>query len=168
HSGLFEYIAEVNYDLIFSNSAMHWILPPEKAYAKLFQLLKHGGRIAVHQGGYRNYNGLWHCAMSVIEGLGLERNFSNWSYPAWYPTSKEMEKVLSGIGFVDINIESVESDGSEYPRLIENFARAGLLPFLKQIPDTSKTIFRREFLAHAKAYPPDLYTHRLYVSGLKP
>ena len=166
--GLLDFPGSHRFDLVFSNSTMHWVLPPERAYARLFALLKPGGRLAVHQGGKGCYSGLWKCAMEVLAKLGLRNHFSNWSYPAWYPAAEEMERQLIDCGFADVNVESHESDGREYPQLVENFSHAGLLPFTRQLPEADRAAFRREFLAHAQVSPPDLYTHRLFALATKP
>jgi trans-aconitate methyltransferase len=156
------------YDLVFSNSSMHWVLPADQAYKQLFKTLVRGGRLAVHQGGSGCYRGLWQCAVEVIESMGLGSYYANWTYPVFYPTAAEMEELLQQAGFVDVLVESVESNGSELTTLYRDFAYAGLLPFLRRLPEAKQEAFRSEFLHHADRTAPDRYTHRLFVQARRP
>ena len=38
------------YDLVFSNATLHWITNSRRMYTLLYNALKPGGRLAVHQG----------------------------------------------------------------------------------------------------------------------
>lgn len=157
------------FDVVVSNSAMHWAVPAERSYRQLFRLVRRGGRIAVHQGGDGNYRGLREFALSVVKDLAFDDYFlGGWAYPAYYPTVQEYRDLLHRIGFVDVEIESMESDGSEHPTLVKDFSEAGLLPFLSRIPETQSDYFRSEFLQLARLEPPDLYTHRLYATARRP
>jgi trans-aconitate methyltransferase len=156
------------YDVVFSNATMHWVLPPEKGYQRLFDALVPGGRLAVHQGGQGSYGGLWQHAIDLIAGRGLTRYFSNWTYPAYYPSATDLETLLRNIGFVDISVESYESDGSEFGGLVRDFSNAGLLPFLSRLPETERDDFKREFVRTAERDGVDTYTHRLFVSARHP
>jgi trans-aconitate methyltransferase len=156
------------FDVVFSNSAMHWVLPPEAAYRALFRLLAPGGTLAVHQGGEATYVGLRTCALEVIKMLGLTAHFAGWSYPAFYPTRAQLADLLRTTGFVNVQVESHESDGHEHPSLIRDFAHAGLLPFLRRVPADKRELLRNEFLRHAARSRPSLYQHRLYATGRRP
>jgi len=166
---LLTYATDERFDLAISNSTMHWILPPEIAYEKLFQLVRPGGRISVHQGGHGCYRGLWRLAWRVIDHLGLRNHYyHNFDYPAYYPEPFAFRELLQSIGFVDVDVKSVESDGREYPDLIKSFSQAGLLPFLAPLPVSYQDSFRSAFIRRAMSEPPDLYTHRLFARAVRP
>ncbi len=165
---LLDYYPDRSYDVVFSNTTMHWILPPERAYQRLFDLARPGGALAVHQGGHRCYHGLWECAAGVIEELRLGQYFSNWTYPAYYPSEDEYRTLLERIGFKDVLVRSQESDGSELPNLVRDFSNAGLLPFVNRLPETDRDYFRTEVLRRARHSRPTLYTHRLFVTARRP
>jgi trans-aconitate methyltransferase len=167
-ANILDYHTSRRFSVVFSNSSMHWALPPEVAYGRIFAVLADGGQLAVHQGGHQTYSGLWRCALEVVEQLQLASCFAGWSYPAYYPTRKEFERLLTLVGFVDLDIEAVESDGHEHPSLVRDFAHAGLLPFLRQVPEGKRELFRDEFLRHAEQSAPSLYQHRLFVVARKP
>lgn len=165
-----DYEPDVEFDVVVSNSAMHWVQPPEKGYRQLFRLLRQGGRLAVHQGGKGNYRGLQACASAAVRNLDLGKYFAmaRWQYPVFYPSREELQGLLEGIGFVDVSVEAVESDGTQYPHLVRDFTEAGLLPFLNQLPAAERDYLRAEFLELARLDPPELYTHRLYATARRP
>lgn len=156
------------YDVVFSNATMHWALPAEKGYRKLYDALARGGQLAVHQGGRGSYRGLWQCAIALITERNLAKHFVNWTYPAYYPAGDELEALLQDVGFVDVSVQSYESDGSEYSGLIRDFSNAGLLPFLDRLPESERDGFKREFVRIAERDQVDLYTHRLFAFGRRP
>ncbi|WP_066190396.1 MULTISPECIES: class I SAM-dependent methyltransferase [Gracilibacillus] len=156
------------YDLVFSNAALHWVTDYETMYKKIYDSLKPNGRIAIHQGGYDSYKGLHEKVQTAISRLDLEMYYQNWTYPIYYPTKESYEDVLTSIGFKDISIKSVESDGKEYPNLAENFANASLIPYYAPLPDEKlHKKLKREFLHLCKTEGYDGYSHRLYAFASK-
>ncbi len=167
-ANLFSFTPDNPYDVVCSSSAMHWMLPPEQSYQCIFNVLKHGGQLAVHQGGSKTYSGLHQCAFDVIDMMGFGARFKEWTYPAYYPTSDQLSSLLKQIGFIDINVESRETDGSEFPSLYRDFANAGLLPFLVRIPEAEREAFRSLFVEHANRIKAGKYTHRLFATAMRP
>jgi SAM-dependent methyltransferase len=165
---LMQYAPAWAYNVVFSNATMHWVLPTVPAYRQLFSLLASGGLLVVGQGGAGNYQGLWRCAQQVIKLTGRAAHFQGWSYPASYPTKLQMEKMLSRIGFSDIEVRSEQSDGTELPTLYRDFSEAGLLPVMARLPLDDQPVFRDQFLAHAEHTQPSRYTHRLVITARRP
>lgn len=165
---LFDYVAHDAFDVVLSNATMHWVLPPDRAYQCLFRLLRRGGRLAVHQGGHGTYRGLHAYTSQLLNDLDLADYFVGWRYPLYYPTAEQFGDLLAGVGFKTIKVTAVASDGSEYPNLVRDFSEAGLLPYLKQLPDVHRESFRAIWLEEAVDSAPDLYTNRLYVAAVKP
>ncbi len=165
---LFDFAPDHHYDVVFSNSAMHWMLPPDQGYQRLFDMLKRGGQLVVHQGGHGTYRGLHQCAFDVVEIMDLSSYFDNWTYPAYYPTREQLITLFKEIGFVNVKVESRETNGSEFSTLYTDFANAGLLPFLVSIPESEREAFRSHFTDHAIRTKADRYTHRLFATAVRP
>lgn len=156
--------ARNEYDMVFSNAALHWMVDSNTMYTKLYDSLKPGGRLAVHQGGYNSYVGLHDMVKKAIDELDLHMYYQNWTYPIFYPTKIEFENLLRSIGFKNVVVKSLESDGSEFPNLVENFANAGMLPYINQLPEEQlKDKLRRKYFELCKNRIVDTYTHRLYA-----
>lgn len=166
---LLDYEPDQPFDLVVSSSTMHWILPADQSYGRLSTLLQSGGSLVVHQGGDDTYRGLRATADAVIDELDLRLRFPSgrW-YPAFYPSEKEMKETLIRAGFVDVWVDSRITNGTEYPNLVYDFSRAGLLPYLMKLPENIRDSFRMAFLDTAEFSPPDLHTHRLYITARRP
>lgn len=95
-------LKDQEYDLIFSNTAVHWMGPD--AYQRMFELLKENGRICVEQCGYDDLEALHDVCHKVINDMGLDYKFKGYEEEmrysgCWFPTIDELKKLLTGIGF---------------------------------------------------------------------
>ena len=152
------------YDLVFSNATLHWITNSRRMYTLLYNALKPGGRLAVHQGGHGSYEGLHRIVRKAYRNLGFEKYFRDWTFPVFYTTESEIDKLLADIGFRNIRIDSVKTDGSELEHLVENFEKASLIfyrPMLKS--DEEYKALVREYYRLCSAEEVDKSTHRLYI-----
>lgn len=152
------------YDLVFSNATLHWITNSRKMYTLLYNALKYGGRLAVHQGGNGSYSGLHAVVRQAYTNLGYEKYFRDWTFPVFYPTRGEMEDLLKDIGYKNISVTSVRTDGRELDHLIENFEKASLIfyrPMLKCDEEYKSLV--DEYYRLCSAQPPDTSSHRLYI-----
>lgn len=155
------------FDLVFSNSALHWASDPKKVYSKIFDSLKPDGRVAIHQGGKGTYRGLHQIAKIAYYNLGLEGYFTNWEFPAYYPSSEEIRKLLESIGFRNIQVENIESTGEEFSTLASDFAKASLIYYYECIPKEFHQKLESEFLKQCQIGNVDYYTNRLYIFAQK-
>lgn len=165
---LFQYEPPHLYDVTFSSSAMHWALPPSVAYQKLFGFTAPGGLLAVHQGGEGTYRNFHKAAMEVAEYFEVTANFENWSYPAFYPTADQLRALLGEVGFNEIVVEDEQKMVDEDDFDVEAFAYSGLLPYLDQVSDSQRGLFRQQFMRHALDTVPTVYEHRLYAIARRP
>ncbi|SFB09124.1 Methyltransferase domain-containing protein [Bacillus sp. cl95] len=156
------------YDLIFSNASLHWIVESQTMYQKIFHALRSGGEIAIQQGGKNCYMGLHDRVKEAIVQLDYQMYYANWTYPIYYPAKNDYEQLLHSCGFKNIHVESVETDGEEFANLEDNFANAGMLPYIHRLPDPNmKNKLKNTFLELCARNKTDKYTHRLYAFASK-
>lgn len=157
------------YDMIFSNSALHWSRRPKRTYTKLFRALRPGGELAVHQGGADTYRGLHANARQAIANLSFEDKYpDDWAFPAFYPSKDEMANMLDSIGFERIDIEEVESEDPNPVVLTNAFAVASLIFYRTEAMSAAEyDALEREF-KRLCAEHLDTYTNRLYIHAHKP
>lgn len=157
------------YNIIFSNSVLHWFTDPELVYKILFTALKPEGTLYVHQGGFGSYKGLHEIATRAYINLSLEKYFKNWSYPIFYPTREQLHKLVRKVGFTNISIFEDENDGKNNVNLYKDFMVASLNPYLERIPINLHENFKSEYLelCEENLDTLDLYTHRLYLVAKK-
>lgn len=157
------------YDLIFSNATLHWITDEKRMYQLLFDALEPGGELAVHQGGYGTYAGLHKTVRQAIKNVGLEEKYKKWLFPAFYPKKKEMELLLSSVGYEDIRVESVYSDEKDNDNLVDNFANASLIFYkISSVTEEEYEAVKEEYFRICAAEEVDKSSHRLYIFAARP
>lgn len=71
------------FDAIFSNAVLHWVIPPEAAAAAMSAALKTGGRLVLEFGGRGNVRVLLEGAYRALDQLGVAHpeRYNPWYYP---------------------------------------------------------------------------------------
>lgn len=173
---------EEKYDLVFSNSSMHWMTQisgedydpnkidenAESAYRILYRMLKPGGVLAVHQGGSETYSRLHMLSRQAIIDCGYGERYKGWKFPAYYPDESEFKNMLSRIGFKDIKImdrtEVIKNPGT----LIEDFAVASLPKYKMYLDEQEYRRVGERYFELNSTGEDEIYVHRLYVVATKP
>jgi len=118
------------FDAVFSNAALHWMLDSEAVARGVFRALKPGGRFVGEMGGQGNVATL---------RMGLRAELMRRGYrvpdedPQWYPGVAEFSAVYEGAGFVDVDARLIPRPTS---------LPAGIAGWLKT--------FRAGFMDHAE------------------
>lgn len=92
------------FDAVFSNAALHWMLDPEAVASGVFRALVPGGRFVGEMGGEGNI---------AILRAGIREELKARGYPVpaadpqWYPGIDEFSRIYSRAGFVDIKAEII-------------------------------------------------------------
>lgn len=85
---------DAEFDAVFSNAALHWMLEPARVADRMYAALRPGGRLAVEFGGFGNI-----AAIRTALNAALEGRTSNDQY---YPDAAQYARVLSDAGFEDV------------------------------------------------------------------
>jgi SAM-dependent methyltransferase len=91
---------DAEFDAVFSNAALHWMLDSEAVARGVFRALRPGGRFVGEMGGQGN---------AVILRTALRAELVRRGYrvpdedPQWYPGVAEFSAVYEGAGFVDVD-----------------------------------------------------------------
>lgn len=154
------------YDLIFSNTTMHWVEDQHGAYSNLRRLIDDDGILAIHQGHEGSYKELHKIAVEVVNDFGYHRYFDNLNPPLdlIYYTREEMKSLLEQHGFSPITINVDEDTAPE--TIIDDFAEASLNAYCERLESESqREIFREQFKLRAEKQldPEDITVHRIYV-----
>jgi SAM-dependent methyltransferase len=93
------------FDAVFSNAALHWMLDRDRVANAVFRALRNGGRFAGEMGGEGNLAQLREAldAELVARGYPPPLESSN-----WYPSVEEFAAVYEGAGFVQIDARLIE------------------------------------------------------------
>ncbi len=60
------------FDAIFSNAALHWVKPPERAVSRMWEALRPGGRLVLEMGGKGNVEQILTAALRAGTEMGVD------------------------------------------------------------------------------------------------
>jgi len=114
------------FDAVFSNAALYWMLDPDAVASGIFAVLKAGGRFVGEMGGAGNL---------ALLRAGLRDELAERGYalpdedPQWYPAAEEFTRLYCVAGFTDVQAQRIDRP-TELPTGIAGWVRtfrAGLL-----------------------------------------
>jgi trans-aconitate methyltransferase len=85
------------FDAVFSNAVLHWVRPPRKAAASIWQALRPGGRLVAEFGGKGNVQRLLDAVSEAKREAGIGGRGSG--HPWYYPSIAEYSTLLENQGF---------------------------------------------------------------------
>lgn len=91
---------ENEFDSVFSNAALHWMIEPEKVLSGIYTALKPGGDFVAEFGGYGN-------AGAIVKALNevLDHHKIAYTNPWFFPQADEYSQLLCEAGFTVQYIE---------------------------------------------------------------
>jgi SAM-dependent methyltransferase len=87
------------FDAVFSNAALHWMLDPAAVARGVFRALRPGGRFVGEQGGAGNIAKLRGALREVLNARGYPIPAED---PQWYAAPEEFQNVYGEAGFGQI------------------------------------------------------------------
>ncbi len=93
------------FDAVFSNAALHWMLDPDAVASGIFASLKEGGRFVGEMGGAGNLEVIRSALRDELQLRGYEVPESD---PHWYPEPAEFARLYCVAGFTDVQAELIE------------------------------------------------------------
>jgi len=96
---------EAQFDAVFSNAALHWMLDGAAVARGVFRALKPGGRFVGEMGGAGNVRAMRIALYQELEarGYALPENDQQ-----WYPDIGEFSAIYSEAGFTDIEAKLID------------------------------------------------------------
>ncbi len=89
-----------DFDAVFSNAALHWMLEPAPVLQGVFRALKPGGRFIAECGGFGNI-------AAIRVGIRAVLAIHDYALPPrdsqFYPSVSEYSNLLANAGFIDID-----------------------------------------------------------------
>lgn len=145
------------FDIIFSNAALHWIIDQETVLAGVQRSLKSGGRLLFQMAGKGNAENI----LSLINELIIEEPwksfFENMTFPYGFYNPEEYTAFMRQTGLVAKRVELFSKDmkfnGAEG---LAGWVRTTWLPFTDRIPGELRLKFV-ELIAnrYIERYPAD-------------
>lgn len=142
-----EYINE--FDLIFSNAALHWIKDHEQLLKRSYEALKPDGKILWDFGGDGNCSNFLAVIREKITEDKYLKYFHNFEWPWFMPSKSQYEELISNTGFSNFQITEVNRDRyfSNVDEMIQWIDQPCIVPFIACVPNSLKDTFRMEIIS---------------------
>lgn len=138
---------ENEFDVIFSNAALHWIKDQRPVLKGIYKALKKNARILLQMGGQGNAARLVAAAGRLIRASDWEGYFKDFTFPWGFYSSSEYSAWLKEAGLLPLRVELLEKDMAYQER--ENLAgwiRTTWMPYTTRVPENRREEFISRFI----------------------
>ena len=118
-------------DVIFSNSAFHWVKDHRKAFQNFWEMLKpmnsnsityrsvssssnnnnagnSGGQLLIQCGGFGNLQKIIDKLERIIRFDQFKKHFADWNQPWYFAKAEDTSKLLQEIGYVNVEVYHID------------------------------------------------------------
>jgi trans-aconitate methyltransferase len=152
------FLFENEFDVIYSNAALHWIEDQASVLKNAYNSLKKNGRILFQMGGKGNLNEMFEIITLTLKNDKWKEYFSGFEFPYFFYSDSEYSEFLLKANFIIDKIELI-------PRIMTHENANGLAgwirttwhPFLNRVPHNLRVDFINDIVYDfLKTYPLDL------------
>ena len=164
------------FDLVFSNAALHWVKDHLSVLQGIGRSLCPGGKMLLQMGGgKRNAADLVSVFEQVIEMAPWREYFKDFTFPYNFYDPEDYHPWLSEVGFAVKRVELIPKDMVHDIPGFKSWVRTTWLPYTQRIPESERDKFLQQAIdEYLHCHPPDEdgMTHlsmlRLEVEASKP
>ncbi|MBN2403817.1 MAG: methyltransferase domain-containing protein [Spirochaetes bacterium] len=145
------------FDIAFSNAALHWIKEQIPVLKGVRKALKKSGRILFQMGGKGNAKDILNAVEESMRAKKWQKYFNDFSFPYCFCSPDEYEKFLDEAGLVPKRLELIPKDMNQKGRNgLAGWIRTTWLPYTDRIPMESRADFIDEIIdLYSKSFPAD-------------
>jgi len=145
------------FDLAFSNAALHWVSDHSRVLSAVFRSLKEGGRLFFQMGGRGNAQEIMDIADAMIHSSPWKQYFEGFHSPYTFLSADEYRFLLKRAGFTGIRAELIPKDMAQDGKEgLAGWIRTTWLPYTERIEEQRRDEFISDLAnAYMKEYPPD-------------
>lgn len=149
------------FDVIFSNAALHWIKDHLSILKQIKDSLKPSGKILIQMGGKGNAESILEIADIMITDEKWKKYFKGFEFPYGFYGAKEYKDWLKRAGFNSIRVQLFPKD-MEKKNVIDlaGWIRTTWLPYTQRVPEEFQEEFIEELIErYLEKYPKDEKGH---------
>ena len=133
---------ENEFDIIFSNATLHWIIDQRPVLRGIYKSLKSGGKILLQMGGHGNAADVLAKFDKLIESGEWRDYFRGFTFPYGFYNAEEYRPWLREAGFQESRMELIPKDAIHQDRTaFEGWIRTTWLPYTQRVPEEKKDAF---------------------------
>lgn len=147
------------FDVIYSNAALHWVKDHIRLIRNVYKALKPGGIIQWNFAGDGTTENFIHTVRALMKDDIFKEYFQDFDWPWFMPERAEYEKLIRDGGFSSVYVEEENADRyfTDTDEMIRWIDQPCIVPFLQCIPAEKKDRFRHDIIQAMirKAKQPD-------------
>jgi trans-aconitate 2-methyltransferase len=135
---------ENDFDVVFSNAALHWILNHENLLKNIYNSLKPHGFVQVQFAGDGNCPHFMKIVKEVMKLPKFTKYFQDFIWPWYMPKKSEYTHIIAKKGFKNYRIwlEKVEQYFQDEQSLAGWIQQPSIVPFVSILPEKLKNHFK--------------------------
>lgn len=139
---------ENEFDVIFSNAALHWVKDHALLLNHAFKALKAGGVILWNFAGDGNCFTFYEVIKEKMKEDKYKAYFTDFEWPWYMPAKTAYEALATRSGFSKITIEEENADRyfADTDEMIRWIDQPSIVPFIKCVAEDMKETFRQEVI----------------------
>jgi trans-aconitate 2-methyltransferase len=132
------------FDIIFSNATLHWVIDHKKLLSNSYKALKKNGLIRFNFAGDGNCSTFYAVIKDVMNMKEFKGNFMDFKWPWYMPKISKYKLLIDSCGFTNIEIweENADRFFPSKDEMIKWIDQPSLVPFIKLIDGTQRAKFR--------------------------
>jgi trans-aconitate 2-methyltransferase len=135
---------EAEFDLVFSNAALHWIKDHHQLLAGIFKSLKKGGRLRFNFAGDGNCSYFFKVIRAVMSQSEYAAYFRAFGWPWYMPTVEKYQQLVNQFPFQEVQVwgENADRYFPDVEAMVRWIDQPSIVPFLECVADRDKERFR--------------------------
>jgi trans-aconitate 2-methyltransferase len=135
---------ESEFDLVFSNAALHWLMNHRLLLKNVKKALKNDGILRFNFAAKGNCPAFFEIVRGAMNSEKFKKHFSGFEWPWYMPSLGRYKKLLVEQSFKEIKVwgERIETRFPDAEAMIGWLDQPSLVPIIKHVADDGKTEFR--------------------------
>lgn len=145
------------FDIIFSNAALHRIKDHLSVLKRINKALKPSGKILIQMGGKGNAESILKIADKIINDQKWKKYFEGFEFPYGFYSAEKYKEWLQKVGFNPIRVQLIPKDMEKNDKSeMTGWIRTTWLPYTQRVPEDLQEEFIGELIGrYLENYPKD-------------
>lgn len=135
---------EDEFDVIFSNAALHWVKDHEKLLRNVRRALRPGGRVRFNFAGDGNCMVFFRLTREVMSDERFQSFFAAFEWPWFMPSLEAYRKLAEASGLRNVEVwgENADRHFPDADTMTRWIDQPSIVPFLPYLPESERLAFR--------------------------